>query len=170
MRRAIAAAEVGDEQRRLDPTTIALEERVAELLGLDAAVFLPSGSMCNQIALLVHIRPGGDELLIDRTAHPVNAEAGGPARLAGAMVRTLDGEGGVFSPAQLEGALRLPASRYTPRSRLVSIEQTTNHGGGRVWPLQTIRGVLDVARRHGLRAHLDGARLMNAVVASGVPV
>jgi threonine aldolase len=169
MRRAIAAAEVGDEQRRLDPTTTALEERVAELLGHEAAVFLPSGSMCNQIALLVHIRPGGDELVIDRTAHPVNAEAGGPARLAGAMVRTLDGAGGVFSPGQLEAALRPPASRYTPRSRLVSVEQTTNHGGGRVWPLHVIQGVLTVARRHGLRAHLDGARLMNAVVASGVP-
>jgi threonine aldolase len=169
MRRAIAAAEVGDEQRGLDPTTRALEERVAELLGHEAAVFLPSGSMCNQIALLVHIRPGGDELVVDGTAHPVNAEAGGPARLAGAMVRTLDGDGGVFSPGQLEAALRPPADRYTPRSRLVSVEQTTNQGGGRVWPLQTIRGVLAVAGRHGLRAHLDGARLMNAVVASGVP-
>jgi threonine aldolase len=169
MRRAIAAAEVGDEQRRLDPTTRALEERVAELLGHEAAVFLPSGSMCNQIALLVHIRPGGDELLLDRTAHPVNAEAGGPARLAGAMVRTLDGDRGIFTPEQLEAALRPPGSRYTPRSRLVSVEQTTNHGGGRIWPIETIRDILAVARRHALRAHLDGARLMNAVVASGVP-
>jgi threonine aldolase len=168
MREAIATAEVGDEQRRLDPTTIALEERVAQLLGHEAAVFLPTGSMCNQIALLVHIRTGGDELLIDRTAHPVNFESGGPARLAGAMIRTLDGDGGIFSPAQLEDALRPPDNRYMPRSRLVSVEQTTNHGGGRVWPLDTIHGVLDVARRHELRTHLDGARLMNAVVASGV--
>jgi threonine aldolase len=168
MRQAIADAEVGDEQRRLDPTTIALEERVAALLGHEAAVFLPSGSMCNQIALLLHIRPGGDELLIDATAHPVNAEAGGPARLAGAMVRTLGGEGGMFSPAQLEAAIRPRGNRYTPRSRLVSVEQTTNHGGGRVWPPAAIRGVLQVARRHELRTHLDGARLMNAVVASGV--
>src|SRR6201996_8462844 len=104
MRRAIAAAEVGDEQRRLDPTTTALEERGAELLGHEGAVFLPRGRMCNQIALLVHIRPGGAELVIDRAAPPVNAEAGGPARLAGAMVRTLDGAGGVFSPEQLEAA------------------------------------------------------------------
>jgi threonine aldolase len=168
MREAIATAEVGDEQRRLDPTTIALEERVAQLLGHEAAVFLPTGSMCNQIALLVHIRTGGDELLIDRTAHPVNFESGGPARLAGAMIRTLDGDAGIFSPAQLEDALRPPDNRYMPRSRLVSVEQTTNHGGGRVWPLDTIHGVLDVARRHELRTHLDGARLMNAVVASGV--
>ncbi|HEY2317858.1 MAG TPA: threonine aldolase family protein [Solirubrobacteraceae bacterium] len=168
MREAIATAEVGDEQRRLDPTTIALEERVAQLLGHEAAVFLPTGSMCNQIALLVHIRTGGDELLIDRNAHPVNFESGGPARLAGAMIRALDGDGGIFDPAQLEAAVRPPDNRYTPRSRLVSVEQTTNHGGGRVWPLDTIRAVLDVARRHELRTHLDGARLMNAVVASGV--
>ena len=168
MRAAIAAAEVGDEQRGLDPTTNELQDRVAELLGHEAGLFLPSGSMCNQIALLLHITPSGDELLIDRTAHPVNSEAGGPARLAGAMVRTLDGEGGVFSAAQLEDAIRSPPSRYRPRSRLVSVEQTTNHGGGRVWPLGTISEVLEAARRHGLRAHMDGARLLNAVVASGV--
>ncbi|HWD74590.1 MAG TPA: threonine aldolase family protein [Solirubrobacteraceae bacterium] len=169
MRQAIADAEVGDEQRRQDPTTIALEERVAELLGHEAAVFLPSGSMCNQIALLLHIRPGGDELLIDATAHPVNSEAGGLARLAGAMVRTLSGEGGMFTAPQLEAAIRPRGNRYTPRSRLVSVEQTTNHGGGRVWSLPAVQGVLAVARRHELRTHLDGARLMNAVVASGVP-
>jgi threonine aldolase len=167
MRRAIAAAEVADEQRMLDPTTNALQERVAELLGHEAGLFLPSGSMCNQIAALLHITPGGDELLIDRSAHPINSEAGGPARLAGAMIRTLEGEGGMFTPAQLEAAIR-PISRYQPRSRLVSVEQTTNHGGGHVWPLEQIQGVLEVARKHGLRAHMDGARLLNAVVASGV--
>ncbi len=169
MRRAIAEAEVGDEQRRLDPTTTKLELRVAELLGHEAAVFLPSGSMCNEIAFLVHIGRGGDELLLDGSAHPIVAEAGGPARLAGAMIHVLDGAGGIFTPEQLAAAIQPPGSRYSPRSRLVSVEQTTNHGGGRVWPLQTIRGVLEVARRHGLRTHLDGARLMNAVVASGVP-
>lgn len=167
MRRAIAAAEVADEQRLLDPTTNALQERVADLLGHEAGLFLPSGSMCNQIAVLLHITPGGDELLIDRSAHPVNSEAGGPARLAGAMVRTLDGQGGMFTPAQLEAAIR-PETRYQPRSRLVSVEQTTNHGGGHVWPVEQVHGVLDVARKHGLRAHMDGARLLNAVVASGV--
>jgi threonine aldolase len=167
MRRAIAAAEVADEQRKLDPTTNALQERVAELLGHEAGLFLPSGSMCNQIAVMLHITPGGDELLIDRTAHPINSEAGGPARLAGAMVRTLEGEGGMFTPAQLEAAIR-PISRYQPRSRLVSVEQTTNHGGGHVWPLDQIQGVLEVARENGLRAHMDGARLLNAAVASGI--
>jgi threonine aldolase len=169
MRAAIAAAEVGDEQRGRDPTTLALEQRVAELLGHEAAVFLPSGTMCNEISLLLHIRPGGDELIVDRTAHPVNSEAGGPAQLAGAMVRTLCGEGGIFTAEQLEAGVRTPGNRYMPRSRLAWVEQTTNMGGGRVWPLTTIKDVLATARRHELRTHLDGARLMNAVVASGVP-
>jgi threonine aldolase len=168
MRAAIAAAEVGDEQRGADPTTRELERRVAELLGHEAAVFLPSGTMCNEIALRLHIRPGGDEVILDRTAHPVVAEAGGPAQLAGAMLRTLEGDGGIFTVAQLEEVLHEPGDRYAPRSRLVSVEQTTNMGGGRVWPLETIREVLALARERGLRAHLDGARLMNAVVASGV--
>ena len=159
---------VGDEQRGLDPTTSALEERVAELLGFPAAVFLPSGTMCNEIALRLHARPGGDELLLDRTAHPVNSEAGGPAVVSGLMVRVLDGAGGVFTADQLEAAIRPAGNRYMPRSRVVSVEQTSNLGGGRVWPMSGVSSVLDVARRHGLRAHLDGARLMNAVVASGV--
>ena len=169
MREAMARAEVGDEQRGLDPTTRVLEERVAELLGHEAALFLPSGTMCNQIALRLHIRPGGDELILDRTAHPVNFEAGGPAVQAGAMIRALEGDGGMFTPEQFEAAIRIDPTRHMPRSRLVSVEQTTNLGGGRVWPLTAIEGVLEVARRHGLRAHLDGARLLNAVVASGVP-
>ncbi len=169
MRAAIANAEVGDEQRGRDPTALALQDWVAELLGHEAAVFLPSGTMCNEIALRIHVRPGGDEVILDRSAHPVNAEAGGPAQLAGAMVRTVDGDRGIFAPEQLEAAIRPPGNRHAPRSRLVSVEQTTNIGGGRVWPLATIAAVLEVARGHGLRAHLDGARLMNAVVASGVP-
>ena len=169
MREAIAGAVVGDEQRGLDPTTLDLQDRVAELLGFPAAVFLPSGTMCNEIALRLHARPGGDELLLDRTAHPVNSEAGGPAAVSGLMIRVLDGDGGVFTAAQFEAALRPPGNRYMPRSRVVSVEQTSNLGGGRVWPLSTVQDVLSVARRHGLRAHMDGARLMNAVVASGVP-
>jgi threonine aldolase len=169
MRRAIAAAEVGDEQRLLDPTVTALQERVAELLGHEAALFLPSGTMCNAIAFRLHLRPGGDEVLLDRTSHPVIAEAGSAAALSHAMTQQLDGDGGIFTAAQVEAGLREPGNRYLPRSRLVSVEQTTNMGGGRVWPLEAIRAVLGVVRRHGLRAHMDGARLMNAVVASGVP-
>src|SRR5256884_2160239 len=118
MRAAIAAAEVGDEQRHADPTTRLLEERVASLLGHEAAVFLPSGTMCNEIALRLHVRPGGDEVILDRTAHPVVAEAGGPAQFAGAMLRMLEGEGGIFDARQLEAAVRPPGDRYAPRSRL----------------------------------------------------
>jgi threonine aldolase len=132
MRAAIASADVADEQRGLDPTTNALQERVAELLGHEAAVFLPSGTMCNEIAFRVHARPGGDEVILDRTSHPVNFEAGGPAQLAGLMIRALDGDRGVFSAEQLEAAVRPPYNRYVPRSRLVSVEQTTNLGGGRI--------------------------------------
>ena len=167
MRAAIAAAEVGDEQRGRDPTTHELERRVAELLGHDSAVFLPSGTMCNQIALRLHVRPGGDEVILTRSSHPVVAEAGGPAQVAGAMLHPLDCAGGIFSAQQLREAIRVP-DRHAPRSRLVCVEQTTNLGGGRVWPLVEMREVLAVARDAGLRAHLDGARLLNAVVASGV--
>ncbi len=168
MRQAMAHAEVGDEQRLADPTVNALQERVAELLGQEAAVFLPSGTMCNAIAFRLHVRPGGDEVLLDRTSHPVNYEAGGPAAVSGAMLRVLDGDGGIFTAGQVEAAVRPAGDRYGPRSRLVSVEQTTNMGGGRVWPLDEIHDVLAAAREHDLRAHLDGARLMNAVVASGV--
>lgn len=167
MRRAIAEAEVGDEQRFADPTTTRLEERVADLLGHEKAVFLPSGTMCNQIAIRLHIRPGGDELIAARNSHPVNYEAGGPALFGDAMVRTIDAASGIFEAAELAAAIRPSGDRYAPRSRLVSVEQTTNLGGGRIWPLETVKAVLGVARAHELRAHLDGARLMNAVVASG---
>jgi threonine aldolase len=167
MRRALAEAEVGDEQRFADPTVTALQERVADLLGHEAGLFLPTGTMCNAISFRLHVRPGGDEVLLDRTSHPINAEAGGPAAVSSAMLQALDGHGGRFTAAQLRDAIR-PPDRYLPRSRLVSVEQTTNLAGGRIWPLEQIRDVLDVARAHGLRAHLDGARLLNAVVATGV--
>jgi threonine aldolase len=169
MRQAMVSADVGDEQRFDDPTVNALQERVAELLGKQAALFLPSGTMCNAIGFRLHLRPGGDEVILDRTSHPVRYEAGGPAALSGAMLRPVDGEGGIFTAAQAAEALRPAGDRYAPRSRLVSIEQTTNVGGGRIWSLAQIDAVLDVAAGAGLRAHLDGARLMNAVVASRVP-
>ena len=168
MRRAMAEAEVGDEQRFADPTVNALQERVAELLGHEAALFLPTGTMCNQIGVRLHVKPG-EALILHRTAHPIIAESGGPAAHAGAMIAAVDGEGGMFDADALRGALSVPGNRYEARSALVNVEQTTNMGGGRVWPLEQVRSVLDAAREAGLRAHLDGARLMNAVVASGVP-
>jgi len=169
MRRAMAEAEVGDEQWFADPTVNALCERVADLLGHEAAVFLPSGTMCNAIAFRLHVRPGGDEVVLHRTSHPLIAEAGGPAAISGAVLCPVDGDGGRFDADTLRSMLRRPGDRYAPRSRLVSLEQTTNIAGGRVWPLEQLRSVLAVAREAGMRAHLDGARLMNAVVASGVP-
>src|SRR5215207_10574498 len=141
MRRAMADAEVGDEQRSQDPTTLGLQERVAELLGHEAGLFLPTGTMCNQISFRLHARPGGDELILDRSAHPIIAEAGGPAQNAQLMINAIDGHGGIFTGEQLAAAIR-PENRYLPRSRLVSVEQTTNMGGGRVWPLERVREVL----------------------------
>jgi threonine aldolase len=167
MRQAMANAEVGDEQRGLDPTVTALQDEVAELLGKEAAVFLPSGSMCNQIAVRIHIRPLGDEMYLHRRAHPITAEAGGAAVLSGAMMMPLDGEGGMFDGEALRAQMRDPSDSHEPRSRLVTVEQTTNLGGGRVWPLAKIEDVLIVADEFGLRTHLDGARLLNAAVASG---
>jgi threonine aldolase len=169
MRRAMASAEVGDEQSFADPTVLELCSRVADLLGHEAAVFLPSGTMCNAIAFRLHVRPGGDEVVLHRTSHPLIAEAGGPAAISGAVLCPVDGEGGMFDASTLRGVLRRDGDRYAPRSRLVSLEQTTNIAGGRVWPLDQMRSVLSVARSAGMRTHLDGARLMNAVVASGVP-
>lgn len=167
MRQAMANAEVGDEQRGEDPTVNALCERVAALLGKEAAVFLPSGTMCNEIALMVHCRPG-DEILCDATAHIINYEAGGPAAFAGAMVTPLAGERGVYTPAQLQGAIRAE-SRYGPRPRVASIENTANMAGGVIWPLDAVQAVANVAHKAGLIVHMDGARLLNAVVASGTP-
>jgi threonine aldolase len=168
MRRVMAAAEVGDEQYFLDPTVTELCERVAALLGHEAAVFLPSGTMCNHIGLRLHIRPGGDEIILHRSAHPIMAESGSPAALTGAMVNPLDSDDGTFTADQVRGALRQVGNRYQPVSRLVHVEQTTNLMGGRVWRFEQLESVLGVAVEHGLRTHLDGARLMNAVVASGV--
>jgi threonine aldolase len=169
MREAIASAEVGDEQLGLDPTVNALCSRVAALLGMEAAVFLPTGTMCNAIAMQVHVGRGGDAVYLHRMAHPLRYEAGGPSALSGAVLEPLDGAGGMFTGDALRAALPIPGDRYAPRGRLVCVEQTTNVSGGRVWPLAQVREVLDVAAAAGLRAHLDGARLMNAVVASGVP-
>ncbi len=165
MREFMCEAEVGDEQKFEDPTVNILQESVAELLGKEAALFLPSGTMCNEIALRVHCRPG-DEMLAHRTAHPIHFEGGGPAALAGVNVSALDGPRGQYDADAVRAAIR-PESRYMPRSRLLWVEQTSNLGGGSVWPLARIAAVTDAGRQRGLRTHLDGARLMNAVVASG---
>lgn len=171
MRQAIAQAEVGDEQKFEDPTTNRLRDRVCELLGMEDAVFLPSGTMCNEIAIAVHCRPG-DEVIAEAGSHIINYEGGGPAALAGVMLRGVvapaGGIPGTFDAAAVRAAVR-GDSRYFPTSRLVCVEQTANTAGGRVWPVPLLREVVASARAHGLASHMDGARLMNAVVASGVP-
>ena len=166
MRRAMAEAEVGDEQRGQDPTVNRLCEMSAELLGKEAAVFLPSGTMCNEIAILVHCRPG-DEILCHRTSHIINAEGGGPAALAGVVMTPLEGANGIFTAEQVIEAAREP-NRYAPRTRLVEIEQTANLAGGTIWPLATVSEVAAAAHERDLLVHMDGARLLNAVVASNV--
>ncbi len=165
MRRAMAEAEVGDEQQFEDPTVNKLCAMAADLMGKEAAVFLPSGTMCNQIAFRVHCRPG-DEIILDYTAHPINAESGGPSALAMAQTRALHTERGIFTADQVRDAIR-PSRRHSPSSRVLSVENTTNAGGGSVWPIEDIAAVTAVAREHGMATHMDGARLLNAVVEGG---
>jgi threonine aldolase len=167
MRRAIAEAEVGDDVFGDDSTVLRLEARVAELLGKDAALFVPSGTMANQLAVRIHTQPG-DEILVEAQAHLYYYEAGGPAALSGVMCRCLPGQRGVFTATDIEAALR-PADAHFPPTRLVCVENTHNRGGGKVWPLDRLREIAACARRHGLALHLDGARLWNASVVAGVP-
>lgn len=168
MRRAMAEAEVGNEQAMEDPTVNRLCARVAELLGKEAAVFLPSGTMCNEIAYRVWV-DHGEEIILEESAHALHFEAGGPAALAGAMCRTLRGRRGIFNGADLEAVIRTRGGKHGQRQRLVNVENTANLGGGAVWPLEMVAEVADCARDHGLKLHMDGARLLNAVVASGTP-
>jgi threonine aldolase len=166
MRKFMAEAEVGDEQQKEDPSVNKLVEMVCDLLGKEDAVYLPSGTMCNQIAFRVHCRPG-DEIIMDETAHTRHYETGGPAALTGAMTYPLAGNRGVFTADHLEAAVR-PASNHLPRSRVVLVEQTSNLGGGSIWPLEGIQSVCAAAHKHGMVCHMDGARLLNAVAATGV--
>jgi threonine aldolase len=166
MREAIARAEVGDEQIGDDPTVNVLCERVADLLGKQAAVFLPSGTMCNVAATLVHCRPG-DEILAHETAHIIAREGGAHAALGGFQITPLKGADGKFTPDTFRAALH-PRSRYQPPQTVVSVEQTANIGGGTIWNKADLDEVVKIARSGGLATHMDGARLMNACVASGI--
>lgn len=167
MREATAKAEVGDEQIGDDPTVNALCERVAGLLGKEAAVFMPSGTMCNVTATLVHCRPG-DEILAHETAHIIAREGGAHAALGGFQITPLKGEDGQFSPETFRAALH-PRSRYQPPQVLVSVEQTANIGGGTIWKKAAMDEVVAIARANGMATHMDGARLLNATVATGIP-
>jgi threonine aldolase len=166
MREAIARAEVGDEQIGDDPTVNLLCERVADLLGQEAAVFLPSGTMCNVAATLVHCRPG-DEILAHETAHIIAREGGAHAALGGFQIIPLAGADGKFSPDTLRKALH-PRTRYQPPQTLVSVEQTANIGGGTIWKKTDLDEVVSIAKANGLATHMDGARLLNATVSTGI--
>lgn len=163
---AMAAAPVGDDVYGEDPSANALEAKVAQYFGHDAAVFFPTGTMANQVAIRVHCDPG-DEILTESTSHIVLWEAGGAAVHSGATVRPFDGEWGLLKPARLVGAIR-PNDMHSVRTRLVSLENTHNRGGGTIYPLDDVTAISRWARSNGLAMHLDGARIWNAIVASGV--
>jgi threonine aldolase len=167
MREAMARAEVGDEQIGDDPTVNLLCERVADLLGKEAAVFMPSGTMCNVAATLVHCRPG-DEILAHETAHIIAREGGAHAALGGFQITPLEGDDGQFTPDTLRRALH-PRTRYQPPQVLVSVEQTANIGGGTIWKKKALDEVVSIAKSAGMATHMDGARLLNATVATGIP-
>ena len=167
MREAMASAEVGDDMFGEDPTVAKLEARVAELLGKQAAMFAPSGTMVNQLALRAHTEPG-DEVILDGNAHIYYYEGGAPAALAGVMCRCLPGVRGIFTVADLEAVLR-PADQHFPPTKLVCLENTHNRGGGKIWPQDRVREIGTLTRERGIRLHLDGARLWNAAAASGIP-
>jgi threonine aldolase len=168
MRQAMAEAEVGDDVFGEDPCVNRLQEMAAQLLGKEAALFVPSGTMANQLCIKVHTQPG-DEIIMERTNHPFNSESGGIAALSGVQVNLIDGQRGVITAAQVARAIRRGDGVHNPPTRLVCLENTHNRGGGNVYPLETIREISEVAWQHGLATHLDGARLLNACVASGLP-
>ena len=167
MRQAMAAAVVGDDVLGDDPTVKQLEELTAELLGKEASVFMPSGTMTNQVAIRIHTQPG-DEIVMEGQSHTYYYESGGPAALSGVMCRLIEGDRGLFTAEQLTAALR-PANIHFPPTKLLVLENTHNRGGGKVWPIDQLESVHDTARNAGLQMHLDGARLWNASAATDIP-
>jgi threonine aldolase len=167
MRGAMAQAPLGDDVFSDDPTINLLEERTAEILGKEAAVYMPSGTMTNQVALRTHTEPG-DEILIDQNAHIYYYEGGASAALSGVICRLIPGVRGVFGAAEMEAVMR-PVDVHFPRTKLVCLENTTNRGGGKVWPLEKLAEVENFTRENNLKIHLDGARLWNASIALQVP-
>jgi threonine aldolase len=166
MRRAMAEAEVGDEQRREDPSTNALQRRVAEMLGKEAAVLLPSGAMCNAVAIRTHTQPG-DAILCDRLAHVYRSEFGSHAIISGVTTEGINGERGRFTAEQVEQTLANYGA-YGPVPRVLCVEQTHNFGAGAIWAVEQLRAVCEVAHAREMKTHMDGARLFNACVAAGV--
>lgn len=168
MRRMMVDADVGDDVYGEDPTVNELEQIACEITGKEAAIFVCSGTMANQIAIRLHTEPG-DEVLMHRLSHPFHHEAGAPAVVSGVTIRPLEGDRGLLDAETIEKALR-PETRHMSRQRLIMVENTHNHGGGSVYPITRLREISEVARRYELALHLDGARIFNASIASGTPV
>jgi len=166
MRAAMAEAAVGDDVFGEDPTVNRLQQRLAEMLGKEAALYVPSGTMSNLIGVRLHCKPG-DEMICEAGCHVFNYEQGGYAQLSGVAVRPVEGRYGVMEVDQLKDLVR-PDNAHYVRTRLVSLENTHNRGGGRIQPYETVEAICRWARSAGLRTHLDGARLFNAVVATGI--
>ena len=166
MRKVMAEAEVGDDVFGEDPTVNALQEKVAHLLGKEAALFVPSGTMANQLSIKSHTQPG-DEVIIEASSHPYNFEGGAGAALSGIQFQCLKGVRGIFDAAQVEEAIR-PADHHYPVTKLVCLENTHNRGGGSIYPVEKMADIYRLAKSKGLLVHLDGARLWNASVAMGI--
>ncbi len=166
MRRVMAAAEVGDDVFVDDPTVNLLQERVADMLGKEASLFVPSGTMANLLAIMTHTEPG-DEIIVERESHTFNYEVGGAAALAGVQINPIPGTRGILEPYQIENAIRQP-NVHIPQTRLVVLENTHNRGSGAIYPLEKIEAISKICRKHNIPMHLDGARLFNACVATGI--
>ena len=167
MRKAMAEAEVGDDVFGEDPTVNALQEKVAKILGKEAAIFVPSGTMANQLSIRSHTQPG-DEVIIEGASHPYNFEGGGGAALSGIQFHCLKGIRGILDASQIEEAIR-PDDHHFPVTRLVCLENTHNRGGGSIYPIGKMVEIYRLAKSRGLLVHLDGARLWNASIATGIP-
>ena len=166
MRKAMAEAEVGDDVFGEDPTVNALQGKVANLLGKEAALFVPSGTMANQLSIKSHTQPG-DEVIIEASSHPYNFEGGAGAALSGIQFQCLKGVRGILDASQIEEAIR-PADHHFPVTKLICLENTHNRGGGSIYPLEKMAEIYRLAKSKGLMLHLDGARLWNASVATGI--
>jgi threonine aldolase len=167
MRKAMFEAEVGDDVYREDPTVNRLQSYAAELFGKEAALFVPSGVMGNQISLNVHTNPS-DEIILERTAHVFVYESGSAAGLSGLQLNLIEGDRGVFSPEQVEVAIRPASAYYMPRTKVIEIENTHNVAGGTIHPIENIKAMRKLADKYGLAMHLDGARIWNAHVETGI--
>jgi threonine aldolase len=166
MRKVMAEAEVGDDVFGEDPTVNALQEKVSRVLGKESALFVPSGTMANQLAIKAHTQPG-DEVILEATSHPYNFEGGAAAALSGAQFYCLKGVRGILDASQIEEVIR-PQDHHFPVTRLICLENTHNRGGGSIYPIEKMAAIYRLAKSKGLSLHLDGARLWNASVAEGI--